>query len=323
MAMYFTQGTLNPASTTKADDIRNAWVSAFAGQPNWSVVDDGYTLTTGKRTVITNDTNGFAIMLLTSTVTTDLTLNIYLGQSYTLATHTLNNVAFLRNTTSTLAIAGNNGYSGTNYNPTAISISATVPVNHGSANYILATAGQTDWSAHIESDHAILSFKDGAASKGRYVYFGNMNSLVTAGDTTGKDAVIFNNAIGASQNVGILNSFGNAGTTTYHGGTAFTLPDIGTPTNSYYKDKYRNATDATGSPIFIARNAATLQTLTATASEASVYGWLRGSLKSSFVADDGIANWGDTVVVGTTTYMYIGGITTTSVIDLAYWVAVN
>ena len=93
MAIAFTKGTLNPASTSLARDIRNAWVSAFTGQPNWTVLDNGYVNGTIERTVITNS-NGFSIMLANSTTLTDTRLFVYIGRTYDTINHILKRIAF-------------------------------------------------------------------------------------------------------------------------------------------------------------------------------------------------------------------------------------
>ena len=98
MALSFTKGTLNPASTSLARDIRNAWVSAFSGKPNWNIVDAGYVYNIDgvgdlERTVITNS-NGFSLMLANSTTLTDTRLFVYIGRTYDATNHILNRLAF-------------------------------------------------------------------------------------------------------------------------------------------------------------------------------------------------------------------------------------
>lgn len=306
MAIIKTQGTLNPTSGTQANDLRVSWVASFAGKTGWTVVDDGYVNGTSIRSVLVNSA-GFAIMIWNGTVGTNLAVCIAIGNTYNATTHTLTNTGvgtIFGSTWSGTWTVDANGLSGININPTA----AAGTVTGLNVLQINATASQTAWSTHIESTYAILSLKDGNTTTGGVgVYLGAYTSLVT--NPLYPDTMPYVLA-STFQQSRFLTSLGNYGVSysLYQGGVCFTSRITNDPTNNIYKDKYQNnATNGTVAEAYVARQNYEPISTNINSADPAVAGWLRGKLKSIVSTISRNAVWGDTVVVGTKTYMYIGG----------------
>ena len=329
MTIFFTQGTLNPASTSLARDIRNAWVSAFTGQPNWTVLDNGYVNGTIERTVITNS-NGFSIMLANSTTLTNTSLYVIMGRTYNATTHIMSDLAFGGNIQRD-PNPDSNCWSALTLNPSSI-LSYTSTYNPAYISgyddtFITATASQTAWSAHINNDYATLSVKTGGANNGQWVHFGKATSLVYNTLLTDTYPYFLSTSTttvpGYYREAQVLNALGNPNGTvaTSNGARLYpgkiTLP----PAAITYYDRY-SATSTVGTlaPIYIARN----NPITGT--DNYLAGALRAKLQDIMTADSSNAIWGDYAVVGAKTYMYIGGNIATPGANstiLAGWAAIN
>lgn len=303
MAITQVLGTLNPSSSTKARDIRQAFATAFSGIAGWTLLDHNYINGTSERSVLVND-NGFAFMIYNSTTTSTLTVSFAMGQSYNDSTHVMTNPAIGAGTITTTAT----GFSGQTFNPTAVTSS---PGSHGVKSYN-ATANQTDWSAHIDSNYAVLSFKDGTTTNGKALYVGAVDTLIeNPSITDGHPYVMtFNDT-----NAGVtLISAGNFSVSHAWSAIAFPILNVGTPAQAGTADFYNiNPTLVATSPIFVARSSIQPST-----TDSSLYGWLKGTMKGVLFGYSTNATWGDTSDFGTTTFMYVGGSTTN-----AWWVAVE
>lgn len=324
MAVFFTQGTLNPASTTLSNDLRVAFVGAIqaaitAGITGWSIQDDAYVNGSSKRTVI-NNTAGYSLMLLNSTTITDTTLDFYLGQSYTLATHTLNNVGFGLSGSTTLSNA--TGFSGTTYNPTAVSTSNFgTPAIHTSGYFFTATGTQSNWAAHINNTYAIFSFKDGSTNNGQWLYFGAYTSLVTSLTITDTYPFVMVKSTTAGNNTGgvFLNSLDNFNKTIVHGAYASGLIQNAAPAKAGTYNKYIEINKAAMSEILITRGYSNY-----VYSDSNVNGWKRGKLTKCFNGNGISAVWGDTVNIDGIAYFYMGGLNeSVANTSLALWAAVS
>lgn len=328
MAISYYTGSLTPSSTTKADDIMNAYVGAFtsaiaAGKTNWSIADSGYVNTSCKR-VVFNNSLGFSLMMVISTTTSVTTINWYLGQSYNATTHVLNNLAISnvgnRTWTPNYTLNADGIANGSSYNPTNISASTNTvagPSPHGS-NWWDTTASQTAWSAHIENDYAILSFNDGSTTSGKWISAGKFTTLVQnpALTDTYPFSLTWNyvNTYGANERgTSFLSATSLAsGTNTntiYSGGIAWGLGSDGSPAYATQIDAFSaDPTKANVSPIYLSRYASNLQDFAVPVQGASSYGYLRGKLQGMYHAGGTNASWGDTVAItGVGTFMYVGG----------------
>lgn len=306
MAITFLQGTLNPASTQKAKDLRQAWVAAFTGITGWSIVDDGYVNGTSERAVLVNNA-GFAIMLWHSTTYSTLALNIVFGQSYDSGTHTMNNIGLGWNGATSYTLNAT-GFSGLTFNPTGANNISSIH----STKTIVPTASQTNWAASINSTYAILSFKDGSATSGKAMYVGEYNNFMTNPALTNvyPYGVLFSDGTRGIN----LNSSGNGGITAganTFSPVTFSMNHAGAPASVGYADIYGLYPDlARVAPVFVAK-----QQTNPNGISANTYGWLQGTLKSIYYAHPSNANWGDTVTIDTKTYYYSGGLYQT-----AWWV---
>lgn len=306
MAITFLQGTLNPASTQKAKDLRQAWVAAFTGITGWTIVDDGYVNGTSERAVLVNSA-GFALMLWHSTNYSTLALNIVFGQSYDSGTHTMNNIG-LGGVFATAKTINATGFSGVSYNPTGAN---TIDIIHATKT-ITPTASQTNWAASIDSTYAILSFKDGSATSGKAMYVGEYNNLMlnTALTNVYPYGVLFSDGTRGIN----LNSSGNGSITLQaveYSPITFSMNHAGAPASIGFADIYGLYPDlARVAPVFVARRQKNPNGISA-----NTYGWLQGTLKSVYYAHPSNANWGDTVTIDSKTYYYSGGLYQT-----AWWV---
>lgn len=309
MAIKLYQGTLNPLSTTLSNDLRVALVgavnSAIAdGYTNWSVTDDGYVNGTTIRSVI-NNTAGFACMFVNTTATgnANLQLNPYFGESYTVATHVLNNAAFGRNA---LYTSNASGFSGVNFTHGTTMLAdgpTTGPSVHGT-NSIIATTAQTNWAALIDDNYMYFSFKDGTTSNGKWIFIGKFDTLVLNPALT--DTYPFGMFGRGQTNLfgHILHSLGTPSLNTYHCGaiTSFQQNTNVAKTNDY--DRYSSTSNkAKLSPIYVLRYNNTILPNNL----GSQNGYIRGKLPNALHGGGEGAAWGDTVTVNSLTYMYLGG----------------
>lgn len=323
MAITFLNGTLNPASTQKARDVRQAWASAFSGISGWTLVDHNYVNGTIERSVLVNSA-GFVLGIANSTTLTTLDVDIWFAQSYTAATHTFNNVGFGDNTSAYTSNAS--GFSGVNENPSTLQGG----VNIRGIYSFTATASQTAWTAHIESDHAIVSFKDGSAVIGRALYFGRFDSLVTNTILTDtyNFCMIANTGTSNRYTGSILHSLGNESQSTQHAIEVFTPAYTSPVATLSYADKYSaTPTLGTAAPVYITRkdNPTTAAATPVLNTTASTNGWLRGKLKNVVASNATGALYGDILVVGTKQYYYVGGIADGSYAGntIYLWAAIN
>lgn len=333
MAILLKQGTLNPLSTTLANDLRLALVGAVtdaiaAGYTKWAIVDNDYINGTTKRSVITN-TDGHATILINSTVTdnTNLLVNMYFGQSYTLATHTLNNIGF--GTSLTNQTSNATGFSGVNYTPTNAMVTQQYGQGTGVSGTtgLIATASQTNWACIIEQDYLYFSFKDGTTDNGQWVMLGRFDSLVT--NTALTDTYPFCFAHKSQQYMVGTHILNSLGTYNYSGRHSAGLSSFAQDTNvanlgdyDRYSTTYNKAKL---SPVYIIRTS-NYQAFEEPTSTNHTTGYLRGKLPNAYHGGATNAVWGDTVTINTQTYMYIGGTlaTTENVIGLiSLWVKVS
>jgi len=327
MAITFLNGTLNPASTQKARDIRQAWASAFSGVSGWTLVDHNYVNGTVERSVLVNS-SGFAIGIINSTTLTDLNIQFLFSQSYNSTTHTFDNLGFGRSGATAFS-SDATGFSGVSYNPSALGSTVSGTPTPLGPYQIVATTSQTAWTAHIESDHAIVSFKDGTANIGKYAYFGRFDSLV-ANTSLGTDTYNFfmcvSHPSSSSTTGAILHSIGNETQSIVQGYNAFT-PNYTSPVATLsYADKYSaTPTLGTAAPIYIARTTdITYGDTPVMGTTSSTNGWLRGKLKNVVASNATGALYGDILVVGTKQYYYVGGLTDSIGNNGIYlWAAIN
>jgi hypothetical protein len=328
MAVTELTGAFSGSSTTPAVDVRTMLATQFAALGgNWAVVDNNYSNGTSVRSVITN-TAGFAIMLVTSTTTTDTTLNIYIGQSYSTSTHTLSNLGF----GAPSALASNStGFSGGTYNPTQVFANNITPSFHYSYNYYAATSGQTTWNIVYDTTYAVIGIKDGTTSIGKWFYFGTADTLVANGALTDTyNFVLAQNWTGGTAGfVGaiIVNSLGNNSVTINHNGIPAPESNsglIGAPGTNTYRDKYAtDPTKTTASNIIVTRQSTDVKTAT----DPSTYGWKRFRLTNVIYTDGTGSAYGDTTQIGSNVYRYLGGVsnsvTNTTTGTLAGWVRIS
>lgn len=344
MAIFYQTGTLNPLSTQLSEDIRQAFKTGMdaaiaSGKTKWAVAEHDYVNGTSRRTVYTN-TDGFAILIQNSTTLATNGVYFYLGQSYTLATHTLNNLGW--GDCNTATTSNSTGFTGTTMNPTTYNQN---PANHTGNYYFTATSAQTNWSIHVENEYVYFSFKDGSAANGKWMFAGRHTSMV--GNSALTDAYPFSMYVGCNTGTGynrgvILHSLDNNSVSAIHGPDFWSLAQNTNPAVPGYYDKFStNPNKAKLSPIYISRSTSTIYTSYASTnhyvysvppSTSYLYGWLRGKLPVAYMGGSTSAIWGDTISIGGATYMYIGGILsshwtgqggqTSSTGHLALWVAV-
>lgn len=326
MAIQLVTGTLNPASTQKARDIRQAWVAAFAGKTGWTILDDNYVNGTTERSVLSNSA-GFAVMIYNSTTLTDTNIRFHIGTSYDTGTHTLLNIGFGSNTTLSFTVPSN-GLSGISFNPNAI---GSAPTTFTTLHGFVTTSSQSAYTVHIESTYAIMSFKDGSTNNGRAVYIGAFTSLVgnpaltdtypfglfTNGDTV---VDIFVSALGSeSQSVAPRVLVGENAA----------ILQAGAPAVPGYADVYGvNPTLSTVSPVFVTKASRFPNTLEGRGSgtpDPALHGWLRGKLNSVLHANPISAAYQDNITVAGKTYAFLAGANTgntSSTNAIGWWVEV-
>ena len=312
MAIFYQTGTLNPLSTQLAEDIRQAFKTGMdaaiaAGKTKWSLEEHDYVNGNSRRTVYTNS-EGFSFLIQNSTTLTTTGIYLYLGQSYTLATHTLNNLGW-GNTLTTSATSNASGFTGTNMNPSTFNQN---PANHTNAHLLTATSAQTNWSIHVENEYLYFSFKDGSGNNGQYFFVGKHTSMVA--NTALTDSYPFSMFTTANTNRGVLlHSLDNNSVNIVHNPAFWSLSQSTPPASLAYYDKFStNSNKAKLSPMYISRQQATIPPDTAL-----LRGWLRGKLPAAYYGSSLGAIWADTISISGNTYMYIGGGTSN-----ALWVAV-
>lgn len=313
MAITLVQGTLNPASTQKARDIRQALATSFTGISGWTLVDHNYVNGTAERSVITNSA-GFAFMIVNSTTLSDNNVYFALGDSYNDITHTLNKVAFHGDSTfGNIASTDSLGYSTFNTNPNAAAITNI----YGNSNFggigIVGTTSQTNWTAHIDTDMVVFGVKTGTFAD--HVYLGAITSLVgNVLVTDNKPYTIvgkgisgnFDNLSGMLNNPAMPNVTMNIRNFSY---LRFSTPGYGAPASTSYADKYSSQpTLSAVSDVYLGRR------FDAPDSNANLYGFLRGKLKGVKFTQTANANWGDNITIAGKTYMYLG---------TGYWVGID
>lgn len=328
MSIFFTQGTLNPSSTSLARDIRQAWVSAFSGQPNWTVMDDGYTNGTVERSVIMNS-NGFGLMICNSTTLTNTSVYVFLLKTYNASTHIgVVGFASVRNLTPDA-----NGFNTQTFNPATITSVFTDAVGQISStgdNFITATPSQTAWTGHINSEQATLSVNTGGTSGGQWIHIGRATSLIQNPSLTDNYPFFLTTSVSVVSTG--TNSYAHF--LTYPGfqsgiiragkpATTISIPPANASTT--YADKYSiTPTVGTLSPIYILRSDLS----------SGADNYLNGSLRCKLIdimcAPPTNAIYGDRAIVGAKTYMYIGGLNSgiytyanTQTSSLAGWAAIN
>lgn len=341
MAIYYGNGTLNPASTTLAHDVRRAWKVGFdnaiaAGKTNWTVTEHDFVASgaTTQRTVLSNSL-GFVLCIITSTTSSTTTIQAYISSTY--ATPTMSGLGMgLTSDGSFVGLSGGtdaNGISTLTFNPTALQGGTLTPQPHGSYQSFAATGAQTAYTVHIENDYAILSFNDGSASKGKWLFAGKYTTLVAntglPSNTIDKPfCLAFSTSSNTANQVVYVQSPGNPSITfpvsagTFRpGGKAWSLGSNGAPADNTQIDKYSlNPTYAKVAPIYLSRDQYTIDALT-TNNGATAYGWLNGKLTGMYNAGWSNANYGDTIAIGGKTYMYIGGTSKTN--PIAGWALIN
>lgn len=308
MAVTVLQGTFSGVSTTKARDLRQAWAGAFSGLTGWTIVDQDYVNGTSERSVIVNDTEGFALMIFNSTTTSDLRVNIAFGLGYDDVTHTLTDVAFFSLEQFDGITTTSEAISGVDFNPTAINANPTTFRRvHGFKN-VDATAGQSDWAVIVSEDYntAILSMKDGTSNIGKAVYFGQYENLINnpllTTDYPYACSIVSSENHGVS---GIIQSVGNESTTLIgrrFSARNFFIEQVGSPATPGYADKYSSTpTESRVSPIWFARENPTPINI-----DANLYGHIIGKYHHIIHARTEGADWGQTVEVDGKIYMLAG-----------------
>jgi hypothetical protein len=319
MAIYHKKGTLTPGSSTLAHDVRRAWKGEFdlaiaAGKTNWSVIEHDFVASgaSTQRTVISNSL-GFVFVITTSTTSSTTTINTWLGGSYTSPTISNFGMGYVGGTLVASHSTDSNGLSTTTFNPTVIVTTTASP--HNQHHYFTATGSQDSYTAHIENDYAILSFKD-SGTTARWLYIGQFTSLI--GNTAINDDKPFALVTSSTNNnlwlgAAFLQSAGNVSTSIgptnlLPGGAAWSGEWDGSPANSQFIDKYSSEpTKANVSPIYLTRATTDINNLIST-SGATAHGWLTGKLKGVYHAGSSAAVYGDTISVDGNTYMYVGGV---------------
>lgn len=317
MSITLLQGTFAGASTTKARDLRQAWVGAFSGVSGWTIKDHDYVNGTSERSVIEND-NNFALMIYNSTTTSDLTLRIAFGQSYNETTHVLSNLSFFNYAVFPNNITSNsNALTGQTFNPN--SVGSSPDQVHGTRT-VSATAGQTDWTVHISntSNTAILTFNDGTTNIGKAIYIGEYQNLIANPALTvtypyGCSIVSSENHIAS----GIIESVGNPSTTLNFNRFStrnYYISQVGAPAKAGTADYYSSTpTLNRTSEIYLVRQSINpIQDDRGVAVESNLYGWLIGKYNHIIHARVDNATWGQTVEVDGKTYMLAGKKNTSS-----------
>lgn len=325
--MYFENGTLNPSSTTLADDLRQALVDGLtnaiaAGYTNWTITDHDYVNGTVTSTTIENSL-GFAVVLMNETGTTNSRVDLmtYMGTDWTTATKTLNNIAFGNATDDKSADA--TGYSNENYTipssmPSLTSTFGLQPTNMLHIYRLTGTNTQTNWSIHVENEYLYFTFKNGDTTKGEWIFFGQYDTLVLNGDITDDEpyclSVSSPRRVDKEGSVAVLKSL-SPSTTIKQTGSAFSFPESSAPADLASYDRYSTFPDtAKVSPIYFDRgtepgaiSGGESSNISRAPSDANVNGYIRGQLPNIYFAWDNNANWGDTVQVNGEVYMYAGG----------------
>lgn len=318
MALIYTTGALNPASSTRAHDIRRSWKAAFdaaisGGNTNWNVIEHDIITGSVERTVVSNSL-GFVIVITSSTDTTNNIINIYIGRSYSSATKVISNLganyAGGSFSGAGITVLSDGTFPGS-LNPTfATTTSVTFSGTAFNSIYVTATTAQNEFTAHIDNDYAILSFRTGTSIKGQWVYLGQYDSMIqNPAITHDKRFIAMSNT---SNTAAVIQTAGNDGETVaatglWPGCFIWSEPNSGHPGNALYIDKYSATVAPNFSPLYISR-ASNYITGLPSHSGGEVHGWLTGQLKDIYHAGASVANYGDTVIYDGSTYKFIGGI---------------
>lgn len=325
--MYFENGTLNPASTTLADDLRQALIDGLtnaitAGYTNWAIEDHDYVNGTVTTSTITN-TAGFASVLQNQTGTTNSRLDLitFLGTDWNTSTKTLNNIAFgINNQTRT---PDANGHSGVNHTiPStmpSLTSGTTTPVTMRALYRLTATSSQTDWSIHVEDTYLYFTFADGTTRKGQWLFIGEYNSLITNPSLTDDEPFILTvsearNLSSETSGVAVLKSMVPSVAATQNGATFSFIGTGGAAAAATYDRYAADPTTATTSKIYFSRSPSPRvnstidsENVNSVPDNANLYGYLRGELPDAYFSWHNNASWGDTVQIDGEVYIYGGG----------------
>jgi hypothetical protein len=337
MPLIYTTGALNPASSTRAHDIRRSWKAGFdaaiaGGNTNWSVLEHDIITGGVERTVVVNSL-GFVIVITSATDTNNNIVNVYIGESYNTTTKVINklgvNYAGGPFSGSPVTVNADGTFPG-GINPTGTPTGGYfLPGTPGGAIFVTATTAQNEFTAHIDNDYAILSFRTGTGIKGQWVYLGRYKSMIDNPSIThDKRFIALSNT---TVNSAVIQTAGNGGqsvnaTGLWPGCVTWSEPNSGHPGNALYIDKYSATVAANFSPLYISR-ASNFITGLPSHSGAQVHGWLTGELKDIYHAGATVANYGDTVIYDGSTYKYIGGLNPLidgfSQTSIAGWARIN
>jgi hypothetical protein len=337
MPLIFTTGALNPASTTRAHDIRRSWKAGFdaaisGGNTNWSVLHHDIITGGVQRTVVSNSL-GFVIVITSATDTTNNIVNVYIGESYNSSTGQINKlgVNYIGGpfSGSTVTVNADGTFPG-GINPGSTSTGPYfLPGTPGGGIFVTATTAQNQFTAHIDNDYAILSFRTGTTIKGQWVYLGRYQSMIqNPAITHDKRFIALSNT---TQNSAVIQTAGNGGQSInpaalFPGCLTWSEPNSGHPGNALFIDKYSATVAANFSPLYISR-ASNFITGLPSNTGATAHGWLTGNLKDIYHAGATVAVYGDTVQYNGSTYSYIGGLNPlidgVSNTSIAGWARIN
>ena len=325
MSITVLQGTFDPLSTTKARDLRQAWVGAFSGVSGWTIEDHDYVNGTSERSVITNDAGDFSLMLYNSTNTSDLRMRIAFGLGYNDVTHTLTNLAFFNravfpNNVSTNALS----LSAKAFNPT--SVTSSPDQVHG-VKEINATSSMTDWTVHISNTYeiAIMTMKTGNTDLEQAIYFGEYESLIQNPLLLPVAYPYACSIVNATNYIssGVIESVGNPNITLNFNRFStrnIFIEQVGGPAKPGLADYYSSSpTESKVSPIWFAREDVTPINI-----DANLYGHMIGKYHHIVHARPDQAVWGETVEVNGKVYMLGGKKSTTDAwLDESWWVEIG
>lgn len=241
------------------------------------------------------------------------------------APNSLTNVNFI--SSSSTYPSNSYGFSGINWNPTAVNTSSSPNAVYNNSNgWVCATTFQA-FHAVVDTDWMSFSVKDSNATyKGKSFYVGKFETLVTNPSLSEiAPYVYFQNWQGGSlyEGAGCLHSIGNENKNIEHEFTGII--------NSWYNntpiqtDYYKLNTPVYAQPITLVRGGGSSM---ATMTDSNTAGYERGKLTNIIYIDDGLAVWGDTIkLFNGTEYTYIGGTTSTwnnlDISGFAMWVKTN
>lgn len=184
------EGQISAGSSNPADDLRAAIATNIVNVDGWSVVDDGYTANSVKRSVLklASATSGLAtdmyLVLCNSTTAASTSLFAYVSEAYDTGTHLATYPAYPASSTDSSCRFTSGAPGATYYGATSTGTFYGYE-NRGFA-WIIKTATSGYWAMNAYATHLVIT----TGTAGQPFYFGKFTSLVTTPGTNDPNPIV-------------------------------------------------------------------------------------------------------------------------------------